>query len=113
MHLVRRAQEDPMRFDLHETECLVKDLGIYDHLRRLLRLCIVHFYRNIQKTQVPDSVRNQMRSLVCVEHSDWDGTLMQIETEGGKAGKGTNSITNWTYKLFTSFVAPKTRLVGR
>ncbi|KAF8200102.1 hypothetical protein BJ912DRAFT_898089 [Pholiota molesta] len=87
MHLVRRAQEDPLQYDLHETNRLVKDLGIYDHLRRLLRLCIVHFYRNIRKTQVSDSVRNQMRSLVCIEHSDWDGTLMRIEAEGGKAGK--------------------------
>lgn len=85
---MRRAQEKPDRYDLHETHRLIKDLGIYDHLRRILRLCIVHFYRNIQKTQVPDFIRSQMRSLVCIEHPDWDGTLVQIENEGGKAGKG-------------------------
>lgn len=88
MHLVRRAQENQTQRDLHESHRLIKDLGIYDHLRRLLRLCVTHFYRNIQKTQVPDSVRSQMRSLVCIEHSDWDGTLVRIEAEGGKAAKG-------------------------
>ncbi|GJF00884.1 hypothetical protein PsYK624_171860 [Phanerochaete sordida] len=28
-----------------------------------------------------------MRSLVCVEHEDWDGTLDAIEHQGGKAGR--------------------------
>lgn len=29
-----------------------------------------------------------MRSLVCIEHPDWDGTIEQIKTLGGKAGRG-------------------------
>jgi hypothetical protein len=30
-----------------------------------------------------------MRSLLCVRHSNWDGALNFIQTEGGKAGRGT------------------------
>lgn len=29
-----------------------------------------------------------MRSLICLEHPDFDGTLRRIESEGGKAGSG-------------------------
>ncbi|KAJ7660838.1 hypothetical protein DFH06DRAFT_1400218 [Mycena polygramma] len=33
-----------------------------------------------------DEVKWLMRSLVCVEHDDWDGTLAMIRQKGGKAG---------------------------
>jgi hypothetical protein len=29
-----------------------------------------------------------MRSLLCMEHSNWEGTLAAIEQKGGKAGQG-------------------------
>jgi hypothetical protein len=29
-----------------------------------------------------------MRSLVCIKHNDWDGTVQQIKLLGGKAGGG-------------------------
>ncbi|KAG6913872.1 hypothetical protein DXG01_003763 [Tephrocybe rancida] len=64
-----------------------KDLDEYDHLRRILRLCCVHFLCNIRQCAVSDEVRTKMRSLVCIEHASWDETLRAIEEEGGKAGK--------------------------
>lgn len=74
--------------DLHEPYRLLQDLDEYEHLRHILRLCRVHFLRNIQQCSVPDNVRKKMRSLLCMEHSHWDATIEEIEREGGKAAKG-------------------------
>lgn len=38
--------------------------------------------------KVPEDVKNKMRSLVCVTHPDFNGTLQEIEVEGGKPGAG-------------------------
>ncbi|KAJ7234231.1 hypothetical protein C8J57DRAFT_1249375 [Mycena rebaudengoi] len=58
----------------------------YDHLRRIFPVCTVYDFRNINKCAVPEDVRWLMRGLVCVEHDDWDGTLLKIREKGGKAG---------------------------
>lgn len=33
-----------------------------------------------------------MRSLVCVEHPNWESAVKDIRTNGGKAGQGANSL---------------------
>lgn len=82
------AQMLPGRYDLHEPHRLLSSLDEYEHLRRVFRICSNHIYRNIKSTKVMDAVKNKMRSLVCVEHDDWDGTIQTIELEGGKVGSG-------------------------
>ena len=67
---------------------MLSTLTPYEHLHRLFRFCSVHGYRNIRETGVPEEVRNLMRSLICIEHHDWSGTIRKIEVLGGKAGSG-------------------------
>lgn len=88
LHLKSLAQQLPQKFDLHERHRQLSELDEYDHLRRLLRLCTAHIFRNIRKCSVPEPVRCKMRGLVCMEHSSWDETVDAIEVEGGKAGSG-------------------------
>lgn len=88
LHLQSLAQRIPNKFDLHETHLLLHKLGPYQHLHRIFRLCTVHAKRNIRTAVVSDNVRHLMRSLICMTHHDWNGTLRQIEDEGGKIGKG-------------------------
>ncbi len=78
------ANVEAPRPDFHEPDRLIQDLDPYDHLRRFLSLCTTHFFRNIRKCSVPEEVRNSMRSLVCTEHPDWDATIAEITTVGGK-----------------------------
>ncbi|KAK7047447.1 hypothetical protein VNI00_006678 [Paramarasmius palmivorus] len=85
MHLQSIAQTLP-GYDLYEPQRKLSDLGPYEHLHRLFRVCNVHFARNIRKCPVSRRVRNAMSSLACIEHSDWEGTLQLIRTEGGRAG---------------------------
>ncbi|PBK98504.1 hypothetical protein ARMGADRAFT_920768 [Armillaria gallica] len=73
--------------DLHQHEKRLIELTEYEHLHRLLRLCVVHIFRNIQACKVPDTVKQYMRSLPCIQHSDWNGTLERIAKEGGIAGQ--------------------------
>lgn len=82
------ARSLPDRYDLHEPDRKLYDLDEYDHLRRLFRLCLVHIYRNIRTCPVSELVRNLMRSLVCMEHHDWDGAIATIQREGGKPAIG-------------------------
>ncbi|KAK7026224.1 hypothetical protein R3P38DRAFT_2948380 [Favolaschia claudopus] len=86
LHLQQLAQAMPEKHDLHEPQQLLASLGPYEHLRRIFRLCSVHGKRNIKSCSVPDSVRNLMRSLFCIRHPDWDGTISAIQRDGGKAG---------------------------
>ncbi|KAJ7688773.1 hypothetical protein B0H14DRAFT_3533113 [Mycena olivaceomarginata] len=88
LHLMDRAAELPAdAMDLHEPHRLLRLLTPYDHLRRLYRVCRIHNYRNIQQCGVPEHVRQLMRSLACVRHHDWTGTLNQIICDGGKAAE--------------------------
>jgi hypothetical protein len=88
LHLKELAQQMPGRYDLHEPSRTLSTLSEYDHLHRLFRLCHAHVSRNIKTTHVSENVKNKMWSLVCVEHPDFDGTLREIEQEGGKPGAG-------------------------
>jgi hypothetical protein len=85
---VAQSLQDKLRVDLHQPTRTLVSLDPYDHLQRLVRLCYTHAKRNIQKCNVNDDVRNLMRSLLCVKHDNWDGTLELIRQRGGKAGNG-------------------------
>ena len=74
--------------DLYQPEHLLASLSPYDHLHREFRLCIAHAFRNIRKSNAPDEAKELMRSLICMEHNDWDGTIEKIKTLGGKPGRG-------------------------
>ncbi|KAJ6542447.1 hypothetical protein DFH09DRAFT_1282539 [Mycena vulgaris] len=88
LHLQKLASNMPVKADLHQAERTIQELDFYDHLRRILRICVVHDFRNINKCPVAEDVRWLMRSLVCIEHDDWEGTLLKIRDKGGKAGNG-------------------------
>jgi hypothetical protein len=88
LHLKELAQQLPAQFDLHQPDRLLSSLTEYEHLHRIFRLCHVHISRNIKSCNVPEGVKNKMRSLVCMEHPNFEGTLCDIERDGGKAGSG-------------------------
>ncbi|KAJ3873403.1 hypothetical protein F5051DRAFT_337723 [Lentinula edodes] len=101
LYLEELAKSLPLKMDFHRPSCSIQSLGPYDHLRRFLTLCTTHFSRNICKCAVSEEVRNLMRSLVCIRHDDWEGTLELIEEQGGKAGQ------NWVAdKVRTKFAFP-------
>ncbi|KAJ7863214.1 hypothetical protein B0H13DRAFT_1899728 [Mycena leptocephala] len=86
LHLADRASELPLNtMDMHEPDRSLHDLTPYDHLRRVYRVCRVHNFRNIQHCAVPAHVRRLMRSLACIKHPDWQGTIALILRDGGKA----------------------------
>ncbi|KAL0567432.1 hypothetical protein V5O48_014558 [Marasmius crinis-equi] len=74
------------KFDLYERR-LLSSLNPYEHLQRIIRICIAHFFRNIQETHCDKGIQTAMRSLVCVRHQDWDGTVGYIESHGNKKAK--------------------------
>lgn len=76
------------RRGLHEPGHMLASLTLYDHLRRIFCLCAVHDARNIKSAAVSESVKNKMRSLICITHQDFDLCLLKISREGGKAGAG-------------------------
>ena len=88
LHLQGLAQSISDKSDLHEPCQSLASLGPYDRLRRFVPVCYAHAKRNIQKCNVNDDVRKLMRSLLCLWHPDWGGTLERIRREGGKAGAG-------------------------
>ncbi|KAJ7490348.1 hypothetical protein B0H11DRAFT_2191580 [Mycena galericulata] len=87
LYLQALAQKFPDKMDLHEPGRLLASLTPYEHLHRLFRLCVAHIYRNIQKCKVDYPVKQLMRSLVCMSHENWDGTIARIRELGGKAGR--------------------------
>ncbi|KAF7975392.1 hypothetical protein HWV62_9607 [Athelia sp. TMB] len=86
LHLQSLARNLPGRRDLHEPDRMLSELTEYEHLQRLFRLCSVHVERNIDASPVPQTVKKKMRSLICVTHPDFEGTLRAIAAEGGKKG---------------------------
>jgi hypothetical protein len=88
LHLQTLALQLPNKYDMHEPWRKLASLSPYDHLHRIFRFCTVHGYRNIRQTDVPEHVKHLMRSLMCVEHNNWDATVREIEEVGGKAGSG-------------------------
>ncbi|KAJ3849802.1 hypothetical protein EV368DRAFT_46593 [Lentinula lateritia] len=87
LFLQELSAEQPRKQDFHQPHRTIQELGPYDHLSRFLTLCTTHYVRNIRKCPVSEQVRNMMRSLSCIEHHDWDGTLQGIVTFGEKAGQ--------------------------
>jgi hypothetical protein len=92
------AQHVPDRLDFHQPHRLLSQLSKYEHLHRVFRLCATHIFHNIQSCSVSDKVKNAMRTLVCLHHEDWDGTLKMIEQDGGVAGK-----SEFSKSLFLQF----------
>ncbi|KAJ7586405.1 hypothetical protein C8J56DRAFT_1051777 [Mycena floridula] len=89
LHLQKLAQMMPHQMDLHEPHRRVASLSPYEHLHRIFRLCVIHILRYIRECKgVTESVRQSMRSLMCIEHPDWKGAIQAIQTEGNKEGKG-------------------------
>lgn len=88
LHLKALSAQLPTRFDLHEPDRKLSSLSEYEHLRRIFRLCHIHVERNIKSAAVPEMVKCKMRSLICIEHADFEGCLREIELEGGKVGSG-------------------------
>ncbi|KZP08487.1 hypothetical protein FIBSPDRAFT_901216 [Athelia psychrophila] len=86
LHLQSIAAALPPRYDLHQTHRLLSSLTVYEHLWRIFRLCRIHVERNIKTSSVPENVKHKMRSLICVTHHDFEGTLRDISKEGGKKG---------------------------
>ncbi|KAJ7194417.1 hypothetical protein GGX14DRAFT_576364 [Mycena pura] len=100
LYLKAYAQRLPGKMDLHEERPL-SSLDEYDHLARVARLCTAHIYRNIRKANVPEGVRNLMRSLVCMQHDSWDETIERIVAEGGRPA------ANWVAdKIRSKFAFP-------
>ncbi|KAJ7095129.1 hypothetical protein B0H15DRAFT_798446 [Mycena belliarum] len=87
LHLQALAAKMPVKQDLHQPERTIQSLTPYEHLHRTFRLCSNHYYRNINTCPVSCEVKRLMRSLLCMEHVDWDGTVAAIEEKGGKAGR--------------------------
>ncbi|KAJ7053684.1 hypothetical protein C8F01DRAFT_1031905 [Mycena amicta] len=87
LYLQARAAKLPPRADFHEPHRTIQSLGVYEHLHRIYRLCSNHFLRNIKHCAVPSKVKARMRSLWCIYHPDFEGTLQLIREEGGKAGR--------------------------
>jgi hypothetical protein len=77
----------PVKADLHEPSRTIQSLTPYEHLHRSFRLCSNHYYRNITSGPYSNEVKTLMRSLLCMEHSNWDGTIAAIEEKGDKAGR--------------------------
>ncbi|KAJ7083296.1 hypothetical protein B0H15DRAFT_785085 [Mycena belliarum] len=87
LHLQKIAASLPKKRDLYETNRFIQDLSPYEHLHRIYRVCTVHYYRLVQLAAVPEQVRWLMRSLVCLEHANWQTTLDEISARGGKVAQ--------------------------
>ncbi|KAJ3927388.1 MAG: hypothetical protein NXY57DRAFT_1106683 [Lentinula lateritia] len=73
--------------DLYNPQRALSDLGPYEHLERILRLCFAHYARNIQKCQVTSDVKDKMFSIAGTWHKDgsvesWKSTLAFIREYG-------------------------------
>ncbi|KAF6743327.1 hypothetical protein DFP72DRAFT_828127 [Ephemerocybe angulata] len=96
LYLKDVAAKLPSKPDLHEPQRKIQDLDEYEHLRRVLHLCTNHLLRNIESTAVSDEVKGLMRSLLSLEHPNWESTIAEIRRKGGKAGN------NWLDDKITS-----------
>ncbi|KAJ3756434.1 hypothetical protein EV360DRAFT_84964 [Lentinula raphanica] len=67
LYLQEVSRSLPKKQDFHEPNRSIQDLS--------------------PKCSVTDLVRNVMRSLICIQHSNWDGALHDIRASGGKAGR--------------------------
>ncbi|KAJ7590350.1 hypothetical protein C8J56DRAFT_1048512 [Mycena floridula] len=82
LHLQEIARlEAGNKHDLHQPERALGELGPYDHVRRIIRLCIAHFFRNIHKSKASELAKTKMRSLSCVQHPDLPATIDFLEKD--------------------------------
>ena len=101
LHLKIIAAQLPQRNDLHEPHCTLVDLDVFDHLHYIFRLCTIHFYQNIHQKAIPETVKNKIWSLACVEHPDFEHCLWDIEVEGGKTAA---SMLEYSVLFSTNFL---------
>ncbi|KAJ6478210.1 hypothetical protein C8R45DRAFT_933970 [Mycena sanguinolenta] len=87
LHLQKVAAQMPPKADLYQSGRNIQDLTPYEHLHHIFRVCVVHYFRLVKLCATTENVRWLMRSLVCMEHPDWDGTLESIRQMGGKAAQ--------------------------
>ncbi|KAJ7140269.1 hypothetical protein C8R43DRAFT_892789 [Mycena crocata] len=87
LHLQKIASKMPQKRDLYQPERYIQDLGPYEHLHRIFLVCTVHYYRLVNQCATTDQIRWLLRSLVCMEHPDWEGTIQTICEHGGKAAR--------------------------
>ena len=102
LHLKTIATQLPQHNDLHEPHHTLVDLDVFDHLHCIFSLCTVHFYQNIHQKALPETVKNNMWSLACVEHPDFEHCLWDIEVEGGKTAA---SMLDYSVLFSTNFLA--------
>lgn len=93
LHLQHIAQQEipADQHDLHEPTRLLSELTKYEHLHHLLWLCIVHILRNIKKAKVSKEVKEEVRSLACIRHPNFEHAIQQIQHLGEKAGQSMSS----------------------
>ncbi|KAF8128839.1 hypothetical protein K438DRAFT_1645085 [Mycena galopus ATCC 62051] len=84
LHLQKITSTLPRKRDMYQPDRYIQDLTPYEHLHRMFRVCVVHYFRLVKLCSTTEQVRWLMRSLVCMEHPDWDGTLEMISELGGK-----------------------------
>lgn len=82
----------PLKHDLYQPDRYIQDLTPYEHLHRNFRVCVVHYFRLVKLCATSDHVRWLMRSLVCMEHPEWDATLEMIRANRGKAAQGSGAV---------------------
>jgi hypothetical protein len=100
LHLQSLASKLPNQWDMHEPWRKLASLSPYEHLHRIFHFCTVHGYRNIQETNVSEQVKNLMRSLMCIEHCEWDATILKIEDLGAKPGSGATSLQDVSFSYY-------------
>ncbi|KAJ7585267.1 hypothetical protein C8J56DRAFT_1053660 [Mycena floridula] len=82
LHLQQIAcSEAGSKSDLHQPWRTLGDLGPYEHVNRLIRMCIAHFFRNIHKSKASEVAKVRMQSLSCVSHPNLPSVISELERE--------------------------------
>jgi hypothetical protein len=86
----------PCRYEPSRHLC---DLGPYDHLRSMYRLCAFHFKHNVRKLQtvVSPNVYNAMLYISSFEAHPNFREYIATNQQGRKKAKGTNFHTQDTF----------------
>ncbi|KAJ7595458.1 hypothetical protein C8J56DRAFT_883672 [Mycena floridula] len=82
LHLQQIAHSEACsKPDLHEPWQTLGDLDPYEHVNRLIRMCIAHFFRNIHKSKASETAKVKMRSLSCVNHPNIHLLIQELQAE--------------------------------
>lgn len=79
------------RFDLFEPHRQITELDAYDHLCRVIRMCVTHFVRHVRpfKGKEVEAVYRAMLSLASSDPlADFEGQVALIKRDGSKEAKG-------------------------